>query len=86
MKGVATKNFLLLRTIFLLYSILIVTEAAGIGRREIELKQAHASGNKLFEMEKDANFQLDDSIVIDYAPVHTSPDIPPNGLISDVNI
>lgn len=51
--------------------------AAGIGRREIESKQAYASGIKLFKMKKDTNFQLDDSIVIDYTPVHTSPEISP---------
>ncbi|XP_060173181.1 uncharacterized protein LOC132603896 isoform X1 [Lycium barbarum] len=74
MKDVARKNFVLLRTIFLLCSILMVTEA-GIGRRELELKQAYASGTKNFDMENDTKFQVDDSIVIDYAPSHQSPDI-----------
>ncbi|OIT38275.1 hypothetical protein A4A49_64225 [Nicotiana attenuata] len=77
MKAVATNNFLLLKTIFLVCSILIVTEAGGIGRREIESRQAYASTPaKVNEMEKYTNNDQDNSIVIiDYIPNHPSPDI-----------
>ncbi|TMW92913.1 hypothetical protein EJD97_012415 [Solanum chilense] len=70
MKNVTTNNVLLLKTIFVLCSILIVTQGARIGRREIESR----SGIDVFKMDKNTNnIQSDDSIVIDYAPAHPSP-------------
>ncbi|OIT39642.1 hypothetical protein A4A49_53646 [Nicotiana attenuata] len=74
-KAVATTNLILLKTIFLVCFIIIVTQAAGIGRREMESKQAYASPAKVYEMEKETEIQAD-SIVIDYTPAHTSPATP----------
>ncbi|KAK6773244.1 hypothetical protein RDI58_028482 [Solanum bulbocastanum] len=44
-----------------------------IGRRDFESNQAYTSGIDVIKMEKNTNIQLDDSIVIDYAPAHQSP-------------
>uniref|UniRef100_A0A3Q7IT38 Uncharacterized protein n=1 Tax=Solanum lycopersicum TaxID=4081 RepID=A0A3Q7IT38_SOLLC len=69
MKVVATNYFLLLKIIFLLWSIVLVAEAR-IEKREIKSNEAYTSGTKLYKME------VDDSIIIDYTPSHTSPDTP----------
>ncbi|OIS96118.1 hypothetical protein A4A49_00050 [Nicotiana attenuata] len=76
-KAVATTNLLLLKTIFLVCFIIILTQAGGIERREIESIQAYASTPaKVNEMEKYTINDQDDSIVIiDYTPSHGSPDI-----------